>query len=180
MCSRMKPQENGKLRSMKIRKTLESDIGRVMEIYSRARDFMEKHGNPNQWGPTNWPPESLIRDDIKKGNSYVCVNDDGKVTGTFYYVRGHDIEPTYRKIYEGAWIGDEEYGVVHRLASDGSEKGTGRFCLGWAFDRCRHLRIDTHTDNKVMQNLLSKLGFTRCGIIYVEEDEYPRYAYEKI
>jgi hypothetical protein len=31
-----------------------------------------------------------------------------------------------------------------------------------------------------MQNLLSKLGFTRCGIIYVEEDEYPRYAYEKI
>jgi hypothetical protein len=72
----MKPQENGKFQSMKIRKTLESDIGRVMEIYSRARDFIEKHSNPNQWRPTNWPPESLILDDIKKGNSYVCVNDD--------------------------------------------------------------------------------------------------------
>ncbi|MBP3805349.1 MAG: hypothetical protein J6I76_15930 [Oribacterium sp.] len=31
-----------------------------------------------------------------------------------------------------------------------------------------------------MQNLLKKLGFTRCGTIYVEEDDYPRIAFEKI
>ena len=42
------------------------------------------------------------------------------------------------------------------------------------------MRIDTHTDNKVMQKLLTKLGFQRCGIIYVIEDNYPRYAYEKV
>jgi len=30
-----------------------------------------------------------------------------------------------------------------------------------------------------MQNLLVKLGFTRCGTIYVVEDDYPRFAYEK-
>ena len=40
--------------------------------------------------------------------------------------------------------------------------------------------MDTHTDNVIMQNLLEKMGFKRCGIIYVVEDNYPRYAYEKV
>jgi hypothetical protein len=30
-----------------------------------------------------------------------------------------------------------------------------------------------------MQNLLRKLGFVHCGTIYVEEDNYPRLAFEK-
>ena len=138
---------------MKIRKTTREDVRELMEIYAFAREFMAKTGNPNQWGPTKWPPESLIR---------------------------NDIEPTYREITEGAWFGDSSYGVVHRLASDGSEKGIGQFCINWAFEQCGHLRIDTHTDNVIMQNLLTRLGFTRCGIIHVMEDNYPRYAYEKI
>ena len=48
----------------------------MMEIYAFARRFMAENGNPNQWGPTNWPPEQLIRNDIKTGNSYVCTNDN--------------------------------------------------------------------------------------------------------
>ena len=45
---------------MEIRKSTERDFERMMEIYACARDFMAKHGNPNQWGPTRWPPEPLI------------------------------------------------------------------------------------------------------------------------
>ncbi len=40
--------------------------------------------------------------------------------------------------------------------------------------------MDTHGDNIVMQGLLQKLGFVRCGTFYVEEDDYPRLAFEKI
>ncbi len=45
-------------------------------------------------------------------------------------------------------------------------------------DQCKVAAL-THAlaisrDNVVMQNLLKKLGFTRCGTIYVEEDDYPR------
>lgn len=47
-----------------------------MEIYRIARDFMEKHGNPNQWGPTNWPPTELIANDIENDNIYVCLNNN--------------------------------------------------------------------------------------------------------
>ena len=58
-------------------------------------------------------------------------------------------------------------------------KGVGAFCLNWAFGQCGHLRIDTHGDNAVMQNLVRKLGFVHCGTIYVEEDDDPRLAFEK-
>ncbi len=164
---------------MDIRKSTEQDFDRMMEIYAYARNFMAKHGNPNQWGPTNWPPEELIHSDIKEGNSYVCVNDAGAVIGTFFYTYGEDIEPTYREIKEGSWLDDSPYGVVHRIASDGSEKGIGKFCLNWAYLQCGHLRIDTHGDNTVMQSTLKKLNFVHCGTIYVEKDDFPRLAYEK-
>ena len=164
---------------MRIRHSCEDDFDRMMEIYSYARSFMADHGNPYQWGPTNWPPEDLIRQDIREGNSYVCLNEKDQVIGTFFFIYGEDIEPTYRDITEGEWTDDSPYGVVHRIAGDGSEKGIGTFCIRWAFEKCGHLRIDTHGDNVVMQNLLKKLGFIHCGTIYVEEDEYPRLAFEK-
>ena len=164
---------------MMIRKSELEDLGRIMDIYEHARGFMASHGNPNQWNPTHWPPEALIRSDILKGSSYVCESDDGLVIGTFCFIHGKDIEPAYRKISDGAWIDESSYGVVHRLASDGSEKGIGIFCLNWAYEQCGHLRIDTHGDNKVMQNIARKLGFVHCGTIYVAEDDFPRLAYEK-
>lgn len=164
---------------MRIRKSSEKDVPRIMEIYACARCFMAEHGNPNQWGPTNWPPEELIYSDIASGNSYVCIDEDENIIGTFFYNFGEDIEETYRVIENGSWRDNSAFGVVHRLAGDGSQKGIGSFCLNWAFEQCGHLKIDTHGDNKVMQNLLSKLGFEKRGIIYVVEDSYPRFAYEK-
>lgn len=163
---------------MEVRHATEEDFSRIMKIYEYARGFMAEHGNPNQWGPTNWPPEALIHADMEAGNSYVCVC-DGRIVGTFFFRYGKDIEPTYSTIQDGEWKDDSAYGVIHRLAGDGSVKGIGAFCIGWAFRKCGHLRVDTHGDNRVMQNLLCRIGFTHCGTIFVEEDDYPRLAYEK-
>lgn len=164
---------------MYVRKTTEADFDRVMEIYAGARTFMAEHGNPNQWGPTNWPPAELIHQDIACGKGHVCEH-EGRVVGTFFFDMGPAIEPTYAQIDDGAWLDDGPYGVVHRIASDGSVPGIGTCCIQWAFDQCGHLRIDTHADNTVMQNLLRKLGFVHCGTIYVYEDRYPRLAFEKL
>ena len=163
---------------MKIRNATEQDFGRIMEIYAAARDFMTRHGNPNQWGPTCWPPKELVRRDIAQGQSYVCEC-EGRIVGVFFFDCGKDIEPTYASIVDGAWLDESPYGVVHRIASDGSVKGVGAACITWAFDQCGHLRMDTHGDNVVMQNLLTKLGFVHCGTVFVEEDDYPRLAFEK-
>lgn len=52
--------------------------------------------------------------------------------------------------------------------------------INWAYERCGHLRMDTHPDNFVMQNLLHKLGFRKTGIIHVQEDNDLRIAFEKL
>ncbi len=168
------------MQSMIIRKAEEKDLPRMLEIYEYARAFMAENGNPNQWGPTGWPPEEVLRGDIASGGSYVCVDDSGRIAGTFFFTQGKDIEPTYREMTEGEWLDDSPYGVIHRLASDGTVKGTGRFCISWALEQCGHMRMDTHGDNKLMQRLLESMGFKRCGIIHVVEDNYPRIAYEKL
>ena len=164
---------------MEIRKATEEDLEEIMAIYAYAREFMARTGNPKQWGATNWPPRALIEDDIRQGKCYVCA-DGNRLAAVFYYDCGEDIEPTYGEIFDGAWLDDRAYGVVHRIAAAEGSRGAGRFCLHWAFERCGHLRIDTHGDNQVMQRLLAKLGFQYRGVIYVEEDDDPRLAYEKI
>ena len=163
---------------MEIRQTKPEELDAVMAIYADARKFMVDTGNPRQWAARNWPPRELIRRDIEQGRSHVCV-DDGQLLAVFYYEYGCDIDPTYRIIEEGAWAGDDTYGVVHRIAArQGS--GAGKSCIRWAYEQCGHLRIDTHGDNKVMQKVLEGLGFRYCGIIHVAEDSDPRLAYKKL
>lgn len=164
---------------MEIRHSTKEDLRRIMEIYAYARVFMAEHGNPNQWGPTGWPPEEVIRSDIAAHSSYVCTCKE-RIVGTFFFCQGKDIEPDYLAIEDGAWLDNSPYGVIHRLAGDGSVKGIGSFCIKWALARCGHLRIDTHGDNQVMQNLLRKNGFIHCGTVHVAQDHDPRLAYEKI
>ena len=50
-------------------------------------------------------------------------------------------------------------------------------CLDWCFERWPNVRVDTHRDNKVMQHILTKYGFQRCGIIYVKNGT-ERIAYQ--
>lgn len=159
---------------MEIRKTKPQELDAVMEIYARARAFMASTGNPSQWGQEK-PYRAWIEEDIRNGNSYVCV-ENGELAATFFYREGEDT--TYTEIYEGAWVNDRPYGVVHRIASAGTVKGAGSFCLNWAFEQCGNLKIDTHQDNIVMQHTLKKNGFVYCGIIYLEDGDM-RIAFQK-
>ncbi|MBR3318866.1 MAG: MBL fold metallo-hydrolase [Atopobiaceae bacterium] len=178
---------------MRIRQTRPEELDEVMRIYARARAFMAEHDNPLQWGPTMWPPRSLVATDIAAGKSHVCETPDGRVAGVFFFDYGDRVDPCYDHIYpcregdgsryghltDGAWECDAPYGVVHRIASAGMVRGVGAACIEWALARAGRLRIDTHPDNYVLQGLLSKLGFYLRGVIYVEEDDMPRLAYER-
>lgn len=159
-----------------IRKALPSDLPRMLEIYQTAREFMTSVGNARQWAERGWPPKWLIERDIQRGKSFVCLY-GGKTVGCFFFDSGHRIDPTY-SVIKGQWLGDDCYGVVHRIASDRSVKGIGRFCLQWAHSQCGHLRVDTHDLNLPMKSLLLSMGFVQCGEIHIEEDEDPRIAFE--
>ena len=148
------------------------DLAAVLEIYAYARAFMAQNGNPNQWGSTN-PPAETLRQDIEKQQMYLVV-DGERICGVFALISGED--PTYRIIYDGRWSSGAPYHTIHRLAGNGSG-GIFTACLSFCRENCGYLRIDTHHDNRVMQHCLEKAGFVRCGIIFLANGD-PRIAYD--
>ncbi len=160
---------------MEVRKAALDELNEIMAIYDNARRYMSENGNPAQW-INGYPGIELVKGNIIDGKSYVCV-EDNRIVGVFYFDIGPD--PTYATVYEGEWMNDSPYGVVHRIASASHKKGVASYCLNWCFDKCPNIRIDTHKDNIIMQNLLSKNGFLKCGIIYLENGA-ERIAYQKV
>ncbi len=158
-----------------IRLATKQDLTVILNIYEYARDFMRKNGNPTQWN-NNFPPKDLLIEDIEKKRLYV-YEENHKVHGVFAFIIGND--STYEYIEDGNWLSEELYGTIHRIASDGKIKGMLNKAVCYCEKQIQHLRIDTHPNNKIMQHLILKNGFSQRGIIYVD-DGSPRIAYEKM
>lgn len=157
-----------------IQKATLSQLPEILRIYETARRFMAQTGNPTQWGDA-YPPESMIRQDIREGKCHLCV-EEGQILAVFYFAVEED--PTYGYI-DGRWCNDAPYGVIHRIAVAQSGRGTAAECFRFAMSRCDNLRIDTHENNHPMQRCLVRNGFVRCGTIYLENGD-PRIAYQKV
>lgn len=158
---------------MHIRKAAIDDLDAIMKIYGIAQNFMIESGNPNQWGHS-YPSKELIESDIENEACYlVCKGDD--IHGVFAVFKGD--EPTYEHIENGKWLNDDEYVTVHRIASDGRVHGIFRCAIQYLKEKHTSIRIDTHSDNIIMQSQIEKSGFEKCGTIYVA-DGYPRMAYQ--
>lgn len=152
------------------------DIPRMQELFSAARAHMRAEGNLTQW--KDYPSDALLKDDISKQQSYVIL-DGEDIAGTFVFMTGE--EPTYAVIEDGAWLNDEPYGTIHRIAGDGSRHGLLKTAVTFAGSQVKNIRLDTHEKNISMQKAAEKLGFIRCGIIYVADansDHEPRIAYQ--
>ena len=86
-------------------------------------------------------------------------------------------EPTYEYIENGAWLNDEAYLTIHRVAGDGQVHGVFRCAADYCKSLSSNIRIDTHANNLTMQRQIEKNGFEKCGIIYVY-DGTPRISYQ--
>lgn len=150
-----------------------SDLPEILRIYKSAREYMTANGNPTQWAG-GYPQEKLLLNDIAKSQLYVVLRAD-KICGVFAFILG--VDPTYINI-DGAWISSADYGTIHRIASDGKESGVFCEALDFCSEKCRHLRIDTHKDNRTMRSLVANHGFTYCGVIHVD-DGSERVAFER-
>lgn len=161
--------------SITVRKSTIDDLSEIQRIYAYARQFMKDTGNPNQWKNTS-PATEIILSDFENGTGYV-IEKEGKICGVFAFLLGED--PTYGYIENGAWLSDEPYGTIHRIASDGTLSGVVKIASDFAEKTIKNLRFDTHEDNKIMQHVLEKNGFRRCGTIYLQNGE-KRIAYQRI
>ncbi|MCM1100171.1 MAG: GNAT family N-acetyltransferase [Clostridium sp.] len=158
---------------LQIRRAETGDLSRILEIYAQARVFQREHGNPDQWAG-GYPQREILEEDLSLGRLYVVVQDE-EIRAVFMFML--DPEPTYEVIYEGDWPDSLPYGTMHRLASDGRERGIGRVVFEWCAQRCPRLRVDTHRDNLPMQRAVEKYGFRYCGIIRLA-DGSERLAYQ--
>ena len=159
-----------------IRQSSLEDIPQLQEIFENARKFMAEIGNPNQWAAT-YPSEELLKKDIENRNSYVILQGN-RIVATFVLRGG--IDPTYNIIYDGQWLNEDPYATIHRVASSGEVKGILHLSMQFALQHYHNIRIDTHRDNKVMQNAIAKEGFKHCGIIHCwNGDERLAYQFTK-
>lgn len=150
------------------------DLESIMNIYSYARKQMQLSGNPSQWGNDKPSPET-IQNDIHKKQSYLII-EENRICGVFAFIIGPD--PTYQIIENGAWLNNEPYGTIHRIAGNGRARGILATALSFCERQTDNIRIDTHDDNRIMQHLLTKYGYQKCGYIYIE-DGSRRIAYQK-
>ena len=107
-----------------IRPATEADLPRILQIYASARSFMARSGNPTQWGD-RFPLPQWLEEDIRLRRLY-AVEADGRLCGCFMLCGGPD--PTYAVI-DGSWGKDAPYGVLHRVASDGTQRGIVSACV---------------------------------------------------
>lgn len=162
-----------------------ADVPRLVEIAEAARAYLREQG-VDQWQNGYPNAESFCRD-IGNGVSYVLER-EGVVVGTLCVSFAPD--PTYSEIFEGAWLNDEPYAVIHRSAIAPELRGRGGAgaLFGVAEQLCRergvgNIRVDTHAENAPMRAVLVRQGFVQCGRILIPDagDHDPnRVAYHKI
>ena len=158
-----------------IRKATLDDIPALMRLFERAKGIMRASGNLHQWG-VGYPSVDVVRRDIEQGVCYVATDEmEGEIEATMAFIPGPD--PTYSYIESGAWLNDDPYHVIHRIAVAQPGKGYARLLLDWAFERAGTVRIDTHRDNVIMHHILCKYGFEYCGVIYLANGD-ARDAYQ--
>lgn len=165
---------------MEFRQANISDLDQIVEIIELSKKYL-KETKVDQW-QDGYPAKEDLRRDIESGNSYVLTNKDEIVATTVISLDG---ESTYNSIFNGEWITNEEYIVMHRVAVHDKYKGKGIFkelikeAESLALNKgISSIKIDTHRDNISMQRAVVKNNFKRCGIIYLE-DGSERIAFEK-
>ena len=159
-----------------IRSASESDVPEIMKLVEAAKSIMRSSGNLDQWA-NGYPDKSVILKDIAGGFGRMVEAESGSSPcGYFAFIPSP--EPTYSEI-EGKWLDDTRpYHVIHRIASTAGSHGVFDEIIRYAFSNDDNIRIDTHRDNKIMQHVILKAGFTYCGIIHLASGS-ERLAYQK-
>lgn len=166
---------------MEIRIAEKKDIDQIMQIIADARESIGRLGI-DQW-QYGYPTRDLIKEDMTLSRGYV-VEENGEILATFALI--NDGEPTYKKIYCGAWLNDGKYIALHRIAISGKYRGRGIAdkIIAFLSDYAEKygfgsIKVDTHTGNLPMRKMLEKNGFEYCGTIHLHDGQV-RVAYEKL
>lgn len=163
---------------MIFRKATTADIDTIERIIKAASARLGAAGI-DQW-QRGYPNRTSIENDVEAGVGMVLsLGNEILAYGAVIFTG----EPAYDDLTGGKWLTDGQYAVVHRLCVSEIFVGMGfakqfmSAAEAMAAERVKSFRIDTHPDNKIMQSLVKRMGFTYCGDIIIESR---RLAYEKV
>ena len=162
------------------------DVDAIMGIVAQAQQYLRDSG-VNQW-QDGYPEPGVLQYDISLGQGWFFTC-EGRPAGYACISMMH--EKSY-DVIDGAWLtkGDG-YAVVHRaMIADGfrhTPLATEIFSLAEdlaAGNGKISVRVDTHRDNRAMNRLAVKMGFSYCGVVDLSlvdpGHDTMRNAYEKI
>ncbi|WP_086312190.1 hypothetical protein A5821_003479 [Enterococcus sp. 7F3_DIV0205] len=167
-----------------LRKAVPEDLGKIMEIIAAARQMLHDQKIP-QWQHGEGPNEKQLEQDIFLQQCYVLIIDQ-EIAGLG--ILSTTAELPYEQIRNGQWQQtNQKYAVIHRVALDPMYQGQGLALLlmNYLITTARlndylDIRIDTHPDNKTMQRLIKKAGFTYQGEILLPVSNGERVAYQLV
>ena len=162
--------------SYTIRKSTLAELLVILNLRDQAREIMRSYGNTFQW-PDGYPRDDMFKKDIEMGGSHIMMDETGKIVGTFALLPSPEV--TYNVIYEGQWLNDESYYVIHRIASTSGSHGILDAVLDFSESIAKNIRIDTHEANIIMRKGLEKHGYQYCGIIHLLNGD-ERLAFQKV
>ena len=164
---------------MILRKATFSELPIIWDILQQAIEQRKKDGS-KQW-QNGYPNEQTILDDITNGYAYVLTDNDLIVA---YVAIIFGVELAYNDI-KGKWLTNDDYVVVHRVATADTVKGKGiatqLFKMIEDFSSAQKvysIKVDTNFDNIPMMRIFDKLGYIYCGEVFFNGAS--RKAYEKI
>ena len=168
---------------IKYRTATLSDLDQVMEAVEDSREVLRKQGN-GQW-QDGYPNRDDFINDIKNGRLFVISdrNNGDIVVGVCALTYR---EEDYHHLYEGEWLTDLPYMVMHRVAlkKDYQGQGYGKQLFEVFIEQAKlegyhSLRIDTHEGNAIMRYLIESFGFLYCGKAILTPNK-DRMVFEKI
>lgn len=148
---------------MQLRKAHIADVENVMQIFSQAR-MAQRAAGFTQWGD-GYPSLEILKADMDNNSAYV-MEENGRLAA---YVAITTFDEEYER-FPQLWGSAEPYAVFHRMAISDEFRGKGfsKLLFDLAEDESRRLgaeaiRIDTGLENRPMQHILSKRGYTNLG-----------------
>ena len=165
---------------MEFRLAREIDKIEIEKIYEDGSLKLKSLGI-NQWQGQDKPNLDNFKNLIANKNIFV-LEDNKRVVSTVII---YDYDLDYEKNLDGKWNSSKAYVALHRIGTLESErnKGYGRKIIEFAESYARvnnfkSARIDTHRENKSMQNLLKSMNYIYVGLVYLD-GKNERLAFEK-
>ncbi|RYG02983.1 MAG: GNAT family N-acetyltransferase [Chitinophagaceae bacterium] len=164
---------------MELRLATDNDADTIWMILQDAIACRKADGS-QQW-QDGYPNPDTIKSDLINGYGYVLEENGATIA---YGAIIFETEPAYEAI-EGKWLSDDDYVVIHRVATSKEVKGRGvaaqmfRLIEELAVSKNVYsVKVDTNFDNVPMLKILDRLGYTYCGEVYFRGA--PRKAFEKL